>query len=51
MGTVFSVKLCENSTKKVVAMYACKVILRSFIMSAHSEKRKLDLEREIELLK
>ena len=51
MGTVFSVKLCEVSTIKVRGMYACKVILRTFIMSQQTEKRKLDLQREIELLK
>ena len=43
MGTVYTVKLCEDKTNKAVGMYACKVVLRTYIMSQHTEKRKLDL--------
>ena len=51
MGTVFAVKLCENSSGRVKGLYACKIILKSFILSKNTDKRKLDLEREIKLLK
>ena len=43
MGTVYTVKLCEDETNKAVGIYACKVVLRTYIMSQHTEKRKLDL--------
>lgn len=43
MGTVYSVKLCEDKTSRVVGLYACKVILKSFIVAKSAEKRKLDL--------
>ena len=39
MGTVYTVKLVEDATDKAVAMYACKVVLKSFIQSRNTEKR------------
>ena len=51
MGTVFTVKLVKNSTKKAIGMYACKVVLKSFIQSKNTEKRQMDLKREIDMLK
>ena len=39
MGTVFTVKLVEDATNKATGIYACKVILRSYIMAQNTEKR------------
>ena len=51
MGTVFTVKLVEDESSKAVGIYACKVVLKSFIMASNTEKRQLDLQREINLLR
>ena len=51
MGTVFTVKLVEDATNKATGIYACKVILRTYIMAQNTEKRQLDLQREINLLR
>ena len=47
MGTVYTVKLVNDATEKAIAMYACKVVLKSFIQSKNTEKREIDLQREI----
>ena len=51
MGTVFTVKLVEDSSGKVIGIYACKIILKSYLMAQNTERRNLDLQREISLLK
>ena len=48
---MFTVSLVEDATNKAIGMYACKVVLKSFIQSKNSEKRRSDLLREIDLLK
>ena len=48
---MFTVSLVHDATNKTIGMYACKVVLKSYIQSKNSEKRQSDLLREIDLLK
>lgn len=51
MGVVYSVLLRDSETHKAKDLYAAKIVYETFIRDKNSERRRQNLDREIDLLK
>ena len=49
-GSVYQVYLKDEKTHHVKKLFAGKIVLESYILNKNTEKRRKNLEREIELL-